>query len=183
MGRRRRRRRVVGDQRAGEVAVMGFTYQDGSFYATGSGQTHNRKLAACGAASWLVEMTAKGHVMLPYTAVTLTTGQFPTYNLMAGIQVGAAGFTPVSITNGTGGAGNWITLANHLTPAFSVDNVVGSSGTVVMERVSYALDIDWHGTYFLQAAQDVYLSIGLDQGQPVATQFEPYYSYFVGIAS
>jgi hypothetical protein len=155
----------------------------GPWYGLASGTSHSNKIAAVGAGAYLTEIRCQGIVVLPYSAVSFTTGNWPTYNLVAGIQYGATGYTATTITTGAPGSANWIQWAGGLVPADEINDNTGASPLGVMERVSYALDVNWRGLWYCPSGTDVYLEIGMDTSQPVHTAFIPFYNHWAVWAS
>lgn len=157
---------------------MGRNTSGGPFYATALGQTHHNKVATPGNGNYLVEVRCQGNIMLAYSALGIATGNNPTYNLVAGLQYGATGYTVADVTNGQPGASNWMVWSAGLPPSAENNDVAGTSPTNVMERVSYALDLTWKGLWYFPSGGDVYLVIGMDQGQPVHSSFGAFYNHW-----
>ena len=162
---------------------MGRNTSGGPFYATALSLTHHNKLATLSNGNYLTEVRCQGIVMLAVEATALTNGVNPTYNLVAGIQYGSPGYSPGDVTNGQPGANNWIVWAAGLPSTAENNDTAGTSPLNVMERASYALDLRWNGLWYFPSGADVYLVIGMDQGQPVHSAVGPFYNHWAVWAS
>jgi hypothetical protein len=145
-------------------------------YDLASAQHIQKGMGTIPAGAYLHEADVQGNVMLAYTGIALTTGNYPTYNLVAGIEYGAIGHVPPGITNGTGSGETWLSFTNALRPAFAINDNNGTSPTNAMERVSYGLDCHWRGLIYFALGADLYVEIGMDTAQPVASAFKSFFS-------
>lgn len=157
---------------------MGRNTSGGPWYGLSLATTHHNKVATPGNGNYLVEVRCQGILVLPYAGVSIAAGNNATYNLVAGLQYGATGYTPTDVTNGTPGANNWLVWAAGLQPADVINDIPGTSPVSIVERVSYALDLTWEGLWYFPSGADVYLVVGMDTSQPVHTSFAPFYNHW-----
>lgn len=155
----------------------------GPWYGLGLGTAHHNKVAALGNGNYLTEISCEGLVILPYSNPSVAAGNWPTYNLVAGLQYGAPGYTPTDVTNGTPGSNTWITWSNGLPPVHEITDWAGTSPVLTMERATYGLNIKWRGLWYFPSGADIYLVIGMDTSQPVHTSFAPFYFHWAVWAS
>jgi hypothetical protein len=123
---------------------------------------HANRIAQIPAGCWLHHVKVQGAILLEYVQVALSTTTYPLYNLAAGIQYGAAGYTAVVLTDATQTTQTWVTYGELLPAEFTIANTPGVSPQTVMERVSYGINLRWRGTRYFAAATDLYFVSGQD---------------------
>lgn len=162
---------------------MGFNFASGQNIDTGHGTNHVRLLASLPSNSLVHEVNVQGLAYAAYGAVSLTTGNYPSLNLSAGIQYGAVGHVPGGITDGTATGESWFDFAAGLPTMGIINDVVGTSPTNVMERASFGIAFHWRGLLFFATGADLHFELGENNASGTHFDFETDYTWWVGYST
>lgn len=141
--------------------------------------SHTNKLAAIPSNCWLHEVTLQGRGWLQNANITITAGNWPQYNLSAGVQYGPAGYSVVPIADGTGGSANWVNFSENLPSLVVRDTLAGSSPLNAIQTIGYPYMVRWRGLLYNSGATDVYWVVGLQNAFTPVANFASDYSWSV----
>lgn len=144
--------------------------------AVGASNVQHLMAGAVPAGAYISKIDVEGYANVEQGFFSLATGQYSTYDIVAGVQFGAAGYTPPAITDGTAAGATWYSFGNLIPAALANQILPGSSPQNMMLGIGFPLNLSLRQYIYVPTSTDVYLVIGCDTSRTFKPTYEAFFT-------